>query len=137
VKHEPTKPEVAMAPHKGLRSVLLTIFRDSYGDLSCVRWRPHEWGEGKTLAEVTPSELIDAGAMGWCDGTASEMVVVALSGPADSVPVTDLLAFDLAECISGSSDLCEQEPGTYASVTLSCLPPGVQARAQSIPLGLQ
>lgn len=130
-------PVVAAAPTTEQRGVLLTIFRDSYGELSCVQWRPHEWGEGKSLAELTPGELLEAGSSAWCDGTASEMVVVALSGPLESVPDTELLAHDLAACISGSSDLCEQEPGTYDSVALSCLPPGVQARAQSITLDLQ
>lgn len=134
----PALPAVAVdsPTPAGEHSVVLTIFRDSYGELSCVQWHPHEWGEGRTLAEVTAGELLDAGAQAWCDTGASEMVVVALTGPKGSMPATDTFAQDFAACIAASGDLCELDPSSYSSAALSCLPPGVQAMTQTVPLSL-
>lgn len=136
---KPVPTHAAPGPHaRGAgdeRCVVLMITRDSYGDLSCVQWRPHEWGEGRSLAQITPAELLDAAGGMWCDDGASEVTVVAVSGPRGSVPSSDALAQEVAACMTYSGDLCEGEPGSYATAALSCLPAGVHAVAQTVPLG--
>lgn len=136
------KPAIALAGASPVvvavgdeRCIVLMISRDSYGELSCVQWRPHEWGEGRSLAQITPAELLDAAGGMWCEDAASEMTVVAVSGPRGSMPSSDALAQEVAACIAYSGDLCEEEPGSYASAALSCLPEGVHAMAQTIPVG--
>lgn len=65
----------------------------------CVqRWKP-EWGVGRDLGSVRDDELIGASMERACVASPASMVVIGLSGPAESLPASDEQAREVAMCI--------------------------------------
>lgn len=67
----------------------------------CVAQWPANWGDGRTVNELQDQELIADSMNRSCVIDARRIVVVGLSGPADSMPKNDQQALELSLCLIG------------------------------------
>jgi len=113
--------------------VVLVIYRTDDG--SCVCWTigEHDLGAGRSLAAVNPKELLPLALANACTPTMDEMIVVAMQGPAESLPRSDERASALAECVVGADPGRAESPASAViAAALACLPEGVNVLADRI-----
>lgn len=115
-------------------AVLVAIFKDSTGDCRCVQIQPHNWEDGRTLADHLPSDLLGVKLNGSCSAGGDSLMLVAMEGPTELLPSTAAQAEELANCVSDAPRICDGSPGCMASMASRCLPPDVAVLAHSVPL---
>ncbi len=67
----------------------------------CVAQWPANWGDGRTVNDLQEQELVADSMDRSCVIDARRIVVVGLSGPADSMPKNDQQALELSLCLIG------------------------------------
>ena len=121
------------------KSVVLAIYEDAPGVIRCVRWREHNWKDGRCLHEVNPAELLCAGFGAPCNQAGATrpntLLVVALSGPKDRLPSNEGEAQALATCIAHSPLAHDDPDRDPACVHVPCIPPDVTVRVESLAMG--
>lgn len=114
--------------------MLLAIYQDILGAARCVQVLPLPMNPGESLADVARADLLHADELSdgaTCATGPHRLLVVALAGPANSLPATAESAEALATCIAASRDQCSEMPSSYADAAAACLPPGVSVRVES------
>ena len=128
-----TKPSPS-ALHRGNCNVVVLIVHDMSGKSRCVEFRQEDW-DGRCASDLPEWELAMArGAMGpGCGkGSTRQVLVVALSGPADALPNTQHGAEDLAACILGLPRPCDAAGECYQNATANCLPQDVSFKVETL-----
>jgi|GEM_PF-1339010 len=89
----------------------------------CVSQWSANWSDGRSVNELEEQELIDASMDHSCVTDARRIVVVGLSGPADSMPKNDQQALELSLCLIGEgatvSPLCVPSSLDYCMASWS------------------
>jgi hypothetical protein len=116
----------------GEDSVLMAVFRDADDRCTCVQVRPQDWGEGRRLSEVTRAEILRAAISGACHTNPERVLVIAMSGPAGSLPRSTAEAEILAACMTEGPASCDDDTLCFASNAMAFLPPGVTVLAESM-----
>jgi hypothetical protein len=110
--------------------VVMAIVQDALGVVQCVAWEPREL-RCCGASEAAAGDLFAASLNSPCVNSADRVVLVALAGPADSLPGNDAQAHAIATCLVGSANDCDRELGASTS-TRPCLPAGVSATVSSL-----
>lgn len=114
--------------------VVVAIFRDSRGGCPCIHMQPHTLAEGQTLDDLSPEALADIRLKGSCTSTGDSLLLVALQGPGDQLPLTAAQAEALAECVGDAPRACDGSPGCMARMARGCLPSNVRVLAHSVQM---
>lgn len=81
-------------------AMVLAVAERHDGGLSCVNWKDLALGPNRSLADLRPEELRSlAGLARGCGPETGRVWVVALQGPAGSLPRGDECAADFASCV--------------------------------------
>lgn len=113
-------------------SVVLLIVRDFHGISSCVQIKPHDFGE-RCVQDLTSYEMAYQ-AQGEQCMPGHQMLVVALSGPSESLPTNDRSARALAACILGLPRTCDAEGACFDGPTASCVAKNVSFKVETVAL---
>ncbi|HZW07457.1 MAG TPA: hypothetical protein VFF65_10060 [Phycisphaerales bacterium] len=127
------KPPVAPVPAENVASLLLAVYQDDDGTLSCVNWSSDAL-KGRAIASMTADELTRMGLALACDPQAARILVVGLEGPAAALPSSDARAQVVAECLSTTPPCA---PGTFNPRTCAsagCLDTEVKVRIAAMAL---
>lgn len=119
-------------PRQG--SVVMAIVQDQAGGIRCVRWTEHEWSEGRNLDQVDSAELKALAKTLVCERDAPRVVVVGLEGPAPTLPQSESMATEVAECIL-RSPTCH--PATWSPTSCAqqaCMPEAVRVRFETLAM---
>jgi hypothetical protein len=115
-------------------SVVLAVFHDADDRCTCVQLKDHEWGTGRSLAEVGRGELLRTAMAGGCQDNPDRLLVIAVSGPKDLLPQNTAEAEVLATCVA-ENGRCGDDSYCYASNAMSYLAPGVTVMAEAVGMG--
>jgi len=127
-----TRP-VGAAPVEQVASLLLAVYQDDDGTLSCVNWSADAL-KGRAMSSLTADELTRMGLALACDPQAARILVVGLEGPAGALPSSDARAQVVAECLSTTPPCA---PGTFNPRTCAsagCLDTEIKVRIESLAL---
>lgn len=133
----PEAPKLAhVEPPKNTdQCMLLAVFRGPDGVCDCMQWKKQEWEGGKKLAQVDRNELVGAVMKAPCTTSAERVVVVAMEGPADSLPQSPEAVQQIANRIAAAAPAGHEDVSAYASAAMSGLPKGATVVAKSIAMG--
>lgn len=112
--------------------VVVAIFRDSRDGCSCVHLQPHDFTDGRRLADHAPTDLLSVPLKGACAPSPDRILLVALEGPTEMLPRTPAEAESLVECVTDAPRQCDGSPACYASAASRCLPQDVHVLAQTV-----
>lgn len=108
------------------RNMMIAMYRPDDGHVAtCPEcWCVERWDAdfGRDLSAVGDEELIGASIERSCVKTPARMVVIGLSGPADSLPSSDAQAREVAMCILDKSD---------AGAPVGCVASNVDVRVKT------
>ncbi len=116
-------------PASGDSYVVLSIFRTWDGECQCRSWRVHRLAPGKTLAQMETGELLDAALASRCVESVERLMVVALAGRPEELPMQSDQAESLLECMELSPNDADR---STAAMTQSCVPGGLTVRTQFV-----
>ncbi|MFT3684948.1 MAG: hypothetical protein QM783_08490 [Phycisphaerales bacterium] len=126
-----TPPQVAAADDKA--SLLLAVYQNDRGSLSCVNWSA-EALEGRNVSKLTADELTRLGLTLSCDPAAARVLVVGIEGPLAALPTSDDRARAVAQCLSTTTPC---SPGSFNPQTCAsagCLSQDVTVRIETLAL---
>ena len=106
-------PRVVQAANNDEKCVVMAMFRGADGQCSCLQMRDGDFEEGRTLAEVPRSELYDVALHAPCSTSAQQVLIVAVSGRADSLPTNH----EQAEAIVRQISTAAASVGRHADVS--------------------
>ena len=114
-------------------SILLAVYQNDAGKLSCVNWSADAL-KGRAVSSLSTEELTRLGLTLACDPAAARILVVGLEGPAAALPTTDDRAKAVAQCLSASPPCASGvfNPKTCASA--GCLDNNITVRIESLAL---
>ncbi len=113
--------------------VLLAVFQGEDG-CRCTEFKRQEWAGGKRLADVGRKELLDAVFETPCTNGAERVVVVAVAGPADSLPKTTEAAEAIASRLASAPPTWHEDITSYAAAAMPDLPKGATVVAKSLAM---
>lgn len=118
-----------------ITSVVLSIFRDLNGDCSCLTFERIHAAEAECAEQAGPVWLASAAMERQCMSDPHEVMVVSMSGPAETLPLTYADAAMLAECFDDAPDACGGDPACISATAAMCVDPSVRVVAEVLPLG--
>jgi hypothetical protein len=132
-------PGVVIATNSGATTpseqcIVMAVFRGQDGSCDCMQWKRQEWAGGKRLADVGRKELLDAVFQAPCTNAADRVVVLAFSGPPDSLPKTTEDAEAIANRIAAAPPTWHEDISSYASAAMPDLPKGSTIVAKSLAM---
>lgn len=118
----------------GEASGVLGIFEDAAGNIRCVKWREHDFGD-RPLDTLRPGELTAAMYGQHCVVGPHTMIAVGVTGPRDELPTTAERAQVWAQCIAGGEKSSCIDPSLVDSQSRSCLPHGLKVMVETLAMG--
>jgi hypothetical protein len=133
VKMTGAKPKSSDPVAPPTASLLLAVYQNDSGHLSCVNWSADAL-KGRAMSSLTAEELTRLGLALACDPQAARILVVGLEGPAAALPSSDDRAKLVGQCLSTSPPCASGvfNPTTCASA--GCLDHQVKVRIESLAL---
>lgn len=123
----------------GEDTVLLAVFHDELAGTRCVSWRDYDFAGNKCLGDVSEKELrglcLRSAGLETCGSKPQQVMVVALSGPRDSLPESDSSAQQLADCILRGERMCDSAGACFVPAARGCVPKNVSFRIETVGLG--
>lgn len=130
VAPRPESPDPAAAPTS---SLLLAVYQNGAGKLSCVNWSTDVL-KGRAITSLSANELTRLGLTLACDPEAARILVVGLEGPAGSLPSSDARAQVVAQCLSTTPPCAEGVFNPRTCAAAGCLDTEVKVRIESLAL---
>jgi len=135
-----TVPESASAPAFAVKetpapdsTILLAVYSDNDGNCECAQWKCPKWDTAKRLADVGRKEFLDTVMHGACSAGAERVVVLAVSGPADTLTQTTEAAERVATRLA-SVPTWHEDLSAYANAAMPDLPRGSTVVAKSLAM---
>ena len=126
-------PLVAQRPHLPTSSLLLAVYQNAAGSLSCVNWSADAL-KGRTVASLTTEELTRLGLALACDPEAARILVVGLEGPTAALPSSDARAKLVAQCLSTSNPCASGSFNPTTCASSGCIDTEIKVRIESLAL---
>ena len=127
------KPADAHTPLPPKSSLLLAVYQNDAGKLSCVNWSA-EALNGRTISSFSTDELTRMGLALACDPSAARILVVGLEGPAAALPTSDARAQAVAQCLSSTTPCGSGTFNSQTCASAGCLDHEVTVRVESVAL---
>lgn len=118
----------------GTPCVVITIYADAAGALSCADLLPHELKRGRSIETVHAGQLaVEVGAVP-CIERPAQMIALVVTGPVERLPSTHAEALLLASCLGDPALVCAEDPTSYTRQAVACLPTGLSVVANLVPM---
>jgi hypothetical protein len=112
--------------------VLLAVFQHADGRCDCVVWKPGAFT--KDFDRIERADLVHAAWQYRCAETSDLVLVAAVDGPRDLLPLDPGVALELATRLALERERCGEDAACYEHEALQFLSPSVSIRAETVAL---
>ncbi len=132
----PTPDQPAIVPAAAEQCVLMSMFRDPSGHCSCLQVSEPQWEGGRALADVSRSELRRVALREPCDTEAQQVLIVAVSSRADTLPRSHEQAEAIAQQLSTAAASVGRhtDVSTFARAAMPGLSDSATVVAETVPM---
>ena len=114
-------------------SLLLAVYQNDAGLLSCVNWSADAL-KGRKVSAISAEELTRLGLTLSCDPSAARILVMGLEGPVTALPTSDDRAHAVAQCITSTGPCAAGAFDPQTCAAAGCLGQEVKVRIESVAL---